>query len=491
MKISEHTRRSFIKTAGLTAASALVPSFLHGAPSFIKRNRKPNILFLPVDDLRPQLNCYGHSQMVSPYLDRFASEGMRFNRSYCQIPVCGASRASLLTGVRPTIGRFIDYLTRVDEDLPGAVTIPKHFKDHGYHTLINGKVFHHLHDARYSWSEEPWYPALNNGNWRDYIRNENQSRTEANRGLGPPFENADVPDNAYADGKIADKVIGDLHRLKDSDKPFFLAAGFLKPHLPFNAPEKYWNMYKRENIDLADNPFRPKGAPDAALHNWGELRGYVDIPREGPLTDDMAKTLVHGYYASVSYTDTQIGKVLNELNRLGLRENTIVILWGDHGWNLGEHGLWCKHCNFETSLLSPIIISAPGISGDKQTDALTEYVDIFPSLCELSELPVPHHLEGTSFVPLLNDPNRPWKKAAFSRWIDGDSIRTDRYRYTDWTKRRRDRGLVREQDIFARMLYDHKNDPMENVNIADLPENKELVTQLRTMMHEGWRAARP
>ncbi|MHC4537386.1 MAG: sulfatase, partial [Planctomycetota bacterium] len=293
---------------------------------------------------------------------------------------------------------------------------------------------------------------------------------------GPAFESADVPDNAYFDGMIADKGISDLRRLKNMDKPFFLALGFFKPHLPFNAPKKYWDLYSKEQIDLADNPFRPKGAPDAALHNWGELRAYHGIPPKGPLSEDMARTLIHGYYACVSYTDAQIGRVLTELDRLGLRDNTTIVLWGDHGWNLGEHGLWCKHCNFETSLHSPLIVRAPNIKAGSRTNALTEYLDIYPSLCKLSNLPLPKHLQGKSFVPLLKNPNLPWKKAVFSRYFRGDSVKTDRYRYTQWRDRK--------NKVYARMLYDHSIDLVENVNIAERPENKQIVKKMSKMIQE-------
>ncbi|MHC4657042.1 MAG: sulfatase/phosphatase domain-containing protein [Planctomycetota bacterium] len=232
----------------------------------------------------------------------------------------------------------------------------------------------------------------------------------------------------------------------------------------------------REKIDLADNPFRPKGAPDAALHNWGELRAYVGIPPKGSLSSDLARTLIHGYYACVSYTDAQIGRVLSELDRLGLRKNTIVVLWGDHGWNLGEHGLWCKHCNFETSLHSPLIVTAPGIKAGQKTNALTEYLDIYPSLCRLCDLSLPAHLQGKSFVPLMKKPNLPWKEAVFSRYYNGDSVKTDRYRYTEWHRKNGTR--------YARMLYDHKTDPHENVNISELPKNKALVKKLSKMLQQ-------
>ena len=446
--------------------------------------RKPNILFIAVDDLRPQLNCYGQSQMISPNIDRLAKQGLLFNRSYCQVPVCGASRASLLTGLRPTRNRFIDFDTRVDEEEPDALTLPMHFKNNGYYTISNGKIFHHLNDMQESWSEQPWHPSMtvNEKNWRDYVLEENKTIARQSKGgQGPSFEMADVPDTAYYDGKTAQKAISDLKKLKEKDQPFFLAVGFLKPHLPFNAPKKYWDMYEPDDLEMAQNPYRPEGAPDAAMHNFGELRNYTDIPENGALSEEMSRTLVHGYYACVSYTDAQIGKVLDALDELELAENTIVILWGDHGWNLGEHGLWCKHCNFETSLHTALMIKAPGIEGGKQTNALTEFVDIYPSLCELAGLPVPHHLQGMSFVPLLSNPDQPWKEYVFSKWYDGFSIKNDRYRYTEWSKK--DSSGINE---YARMLYDHVNDSLENHNIAEGAQNQELIDQLSHRLRQAW-----
>ncbi|MFQ6036776.1 MAG: sulfatase-like hydrolase/transferase [Sedimentisphaerales bacterium] len=474
MSAACYTRRDFLKVMGLGTAALGLPTTLFAAEKGPTGKKRPNVLFIVVDDLRPQLNCYGHEQMLSPNIDRLASDGVTFLRSYCQVPVCGASRASLLTGVRPTRDRFVGYNVWAQKDLPGALVLPKHFKNNGYHTISNGKVFHHRTDCIDSWSEEPWRPQ---GTWRNYLLAENIKLAEKNpRHAGPAYEAADVADNAYFDGMIADKAISDLRRLKQMDKPFFLALGFLKPHLPFNAPKKYWDLYRKQDIDLADNPFRPKGAPDAALHNWGELRAYEGIPKKGPLPDELARTLIHGYYACVSYTDAQIGRVLAELGRLSLRDNTVVLLWGDHGWNLGEHGLWCKHCNFETSLHSPLIVTAPGIEGGKKTNALTEYLDIYPSLCELCNLPLPAQLAGKSFVPLMKNPNLPGKKAVFSRYRDGDSVKTDRYRYTEWRRK--------DGKVYARMLYDHQVDPFENVNISERPENKKLVEKFSKMLQK-------
>lgn len=437
---------------------------------------KPNILFIAVDDLRPQLNCYGKSQIISPNIDQLASESLVFNRAYCQVPVCGASRASLLTGLRPTRHRFIDYATRVDEDAPEALTLPQHLKDHGYYTISNGKIFHHLNDMIESWSEAPWHPNESGTNWRDYVLEENiKLSAESDRGNGPSYEIAEVEDEAYFDGKTAQKTIDDLKRLAEKDQPFFLSAGFLKPHLPFNAPKKYWDLYDEQTISPAENDYRPKNAPDAAMHNWGELRNYTDIPAKGPLTDEKADSLVHGYYACISYTDAQIGKVLQALEDLDLAENTIVILWGDHGWNLREHGLWCKHANFETSLRAPLMIKVPDIKEGNTTNALTEFVDIYPSLCELAGIPVPHHLQGTSFVPLLTQPEQTWKKHTVSKFHNGYTIKNYDYRYTEWSDE--------QGKIYARMLYDHRTDSLENVNISEKADSESIIQQMQQTLY--------
>lgn len=470
----QYGRRDFLKTLGQGALALAVPGVLSAQP---EKPDKPNVLFIAVDDLRPQLGCYGHEQMISPNIDKLASAGVVFNRAYCQSPVCGASRASLLSGIRATRDRsFKGYLHHADRDWGAPLSLPKHFRLHGYYSISNGKIYHHRDDGRGSWLEQAWRPK---GEWggRGYLRKENIAIVQAaERGLGPAYECADVGDSDYADGKTADKAISDLRRLKGMDRPFFLATGFVKPHLPFNAPKKYWDLYDASKINLADNSYRPKDAPDAAIHNWGELRAYHGIPKKGPLSEEMARKLIHGYYACTSYTDAQIGRLLGELDRLGLRDNTIVVLWGDHGWNLGEHTLWCKHCHFQTSLRAPLIVRVPGLKGGVKTDGLTEFVDIYPSLCELAGLPAPKHIEGRSFVPLMKDPKRPWKDAVYSRFHRGESVRTDRYCYTEW--------IGKNGKMDARMLYDQKLDPDENVNIAERPENAELVKKLSARLHQ-------
>ncbi len=442
---------------------------------------RPNVLFIAVDDLRPQLACYGRTGMHSPNLDRLAASGFRFGRAYCNVPVCGASRASLMTGIRPARNRFVGYSTWAEKDAPGVTTLNTHFRSHGYYTVSLGKVFHHRTDNRAGWSEEPWVP---DNPWMGYLLpesrrawEENRAKTKRGRALGPPTEAADVPDDAYANGRLAERAVADLARLAAKDEPFLLAVGFYKPHLPFLAPQKYWALYPGNQIELPDNYHRPKDAPDVALHNWGELRAYAGVPKKGPVSDAMARRLIHGYYACVSYTDAQIGKLLDELDRLEIADSTIVVLWGDHGWNLGEHTLWCKHCCFETSMHVPLLVRAPGFEPGRSTDALVEYVDVYPSLCDLAGLPLPDHLDGRSFVPFLKDPGLAWKEAAIGRFYSGDTIRTDRHRYTEYTN---DRGK-----LLGRMLYDHRTDPGENVNLSERPETEDLNRRLHRQLHAG------
>ena len=435
-----------------------------------KEEKKLNVLFIAVDDLRPQLGSFGVNGVISPNIDRLAAMGTIFPEAYCNIPVCGASRASILTGLRPTINRFLSFDTRIDEQAPGVTTLPGYFKANGYYTITNGKVAHHKGDCIGAWDEE-WRPK---GPGRNFLIPENAAMDAVEGQRGPAWENADVPDSAYHDGKIALKAISDLKRLKEKGQPFFLAVGFKKPHLPFNAPTKYWDMYDPEKIRLADNPFKPEKAPDQAMHNFGELRNYSGIPQEGPVSDSVALNLRHGYHACVSYMDTQLGLVLDELERLDLADNTIIVLWGDHGWNLGEHGLWCKHCNFHTSINAPLIVAAPGFKGGQKALTRAEFVDIYPTICELAGLPFPGHLQGKSFVSVLDDPNSSHKDFALSKWYNGLTIVKDQFHYTEWRNK--------DDSLYARMLYDHNTDPHENVNVVDEEKYQEDIAVLSAIM---------
>ena len=495
-----HTRRDFLRVAGKGVLGGMVLRQMV-LPDHIEAmdGAKTNVLFIAVDDLRTELGCYGKSQVISPNIDRLADSGTVFRRAYCQQAVCNSSRASLMTGLRPDTSRVWSLGTHFRDNVPDAVTLPQQFMNHGYHSQGMGKIYHTGHGNRndkYSWSV-PWgTPRISNyllPESREIIR-QNRARAKAMQKEGkkarvvngPTTECADVADNDYRDGATADRAIATLGEIVD--RPFFLAMGMSKPHLPFCAPKRYWDMYDPAKIELADNPYPPKDVPKMAMTNWGEMRKYHGVPAKGPVSEEMARNLVHGYSACVSYIDAQVGRVIGELDRLGLRENTVIALWGDHGWKLGEHGAWCKHTNFELDANAPLIVSAPGLKPGA-TDALVEFVDIYPSLCDLAGLPTPEAVEGTSFVPLMRDPNLPWKSAAFSQYprgkVMGYSMRTDRWRYTEWV--RRDEG----REVVARELYDHVNDPAENVNVAGNAAHAETVKRLAAMMAAGWQGALP
>ena len=469
-------------------------------------NDKMNVLFVVFDDLRPELGCYGEEQIISPNIDNLARDGILFERAYCQQAVCAPTRASVLSGCRPDTTQIYDLKTPLRSVMPDVLSLPEHFKNNGYETVSVGKVYHHRTDDLQGWSKEP---TQSRGDWqgRGYLTDEAvenmkrnaeimRKRGDNRTGVGPAFEAADVPDNAYHDGMDADTAIQELRLLKDN--PFFLAVGFHKPHLPFNSPKRYWDLYDPESINLAENPFAPEGATKYSLTNFGELRGYFGMPKEGPVPDDQARQLIHGYSACVSYVDAQLGRVIAELERLKLRENTVIIMWGDHGWKLGEHASWCKHTNFEVDARAPMIISAPGVKGNgKHTSALAEFVDMYPTLCELCDLEIPEHLEGLSLVPVMQDPDRSWKEAAFSQYprgkVMGYTMRTDRYRYTEWIDRQyilTDQGLSQAREVKARELYDHQGDPQENVNVINLPGYAEDVKKLEATMEQGWAGVR-
>ena len=438
--------------------------------------KQKNILFIAVDDLRLQAGVYGQEMMHTPGLDRLGEEGIVFNRAYCNVPVCGASRASLMSGVRPTNTRFINYHTKKDVDLPDVPSLAKWFKQNGYQTFSNGKIYHHTNDDLEAWSEKPFNPARNKHGekWGMYQKPESIEIIKTTKEK-PAWEDADVDDNGYPEGLLAEKVIGDLKKLSKQDKPFFLSVGFWDPHLPFNAPKKYWDLYNPEDIKLADNPYKPEGAPDEAMHRWSELRKYYGMPDAGNMDDETAKKLIHGYYASVSYTDAQIAKLLNTLDELGLRENTIVVLWGDHGWHLGEHSLWCKHCNFDRVMNAPLFVSAPGYSKGVKTNSITEFIDIYPSLCELCDLPLPEHLDGTSFVPVLENPAKSVKDYAYIRYHKGESVVSENYNYTEWFN-------YKSGNVDANMLYDLKKDPKENTNVSESNQYNSTVKKMSGLL---------
>ena len=458
--------------------------------------RPLNVLFIAVDDLRPSFGAAYGGPIKTPNLDKLAARGTTFLRAYCQQAVCSPSRTSLLTGQRPDTTRVYDLVKHFRDTIPNVVTLPQHFKQNGYHAEGMGKIYHGGLDDEKSWSVPHWSPRK--PMWGPEGQAVQQRKLQAAKAAGedveriggrlrgPAWESVDnVPDNYFGDGALSEHAIETLNTIGKSDKPFFLAVGFARPHLPFVAPKKYWDLYKDGDIKLPANYRKePENAVPVALHTWGELRSYDGIPKTGPVSDEQARKLVHGYYAAASYMDAQVGRVLDELDRLGLRQNTVVVLWGDHGWSLGEHGLWCKHTNFEDSVRAPLLLSVPGQKRPgAKTRALAEFVDIYPTLCAAAGLPLPAGLAGKSLLPLANNPNATIKTLAFSQYprgnqqtgrVMGYSMTNGRYRYTEWG----DRGAE---------LYDHQTDPAENVNLAGKPENQPLLERLSRQL----RAALP
>lgn len=503
-------RRSFLQSIGAGVLTLGVSDYgppLRGCVTSARPPSddmaRPNVLFIAVDDLRPELGCYGNTVIKTPNIDLLAGRSLVFTHAYCQQAVCSPSRSSLMTGTRPDTTKVWDLNTHFRAALPDVVTLPQHFKNEGYFVQGMGKIYHGGFNDGASWSDtksgkagQDFFaedPDTDAGPEQFATRVRKIARQ--NKGdLGPAFLATDGPDNSLQDGVLADRAVAALRDLGAMQQPFFLAVGFIKPHLPFVAPRKYWDLYDPEEIPPATNPFLPEGAPTYALMERNELWRYQGVPNTSDLPEDYARQLKHGYYAAVSFVDAQVGRVLDELENLGLQDNTIVVLWGDHGWKLGEHGRWCKHSNVENDTNAPLLISVPGMEHQgKGTDALVEFVDIYPTLAELAGLPLPDHLEGTSAVPLLQNPERSWKQAAFSQYprsVDGEllmgySMRTGRYRFTRWVNRE-------DPDwVHAIELYDHATDPWENVNIAGDSGNAALIDELTLQFLAGWQGAKP
>ena len=462
------TRRDFLSTGLKAGAAAFTTGLLPKRQ--VSAQGKYNVLFIAIDDLRPLLGCYGYPEMHTPNIDALAERGTLFNRAYCQFPVCNPSRASVLTGLRPdTVGVF-DNSKNFRETVPAAVTLPQHFKAHGYHTRSVGKINHGPNALldQLSWSAPIW---------REFWR-------PIDKTMNPSWQALDVADSELEDGRIANAAVDVLKQIKDRE--FFLAVGFNKPHLPFYAPSKYFDLYPPQTFSVPVDSSLPQNAPNIASNPKG-LKAYQDISKYPPFDDEKTLELIRAYAATTSYVDAQVGLVLNQLDTLDLAENTVVILWGDHGFHLGEHGLWRKNTLFEDSVRSPLLISVPGQTApNTKTDALVELIDIYPTLCDVCQLPTPTELEGISMMPVVEQPARAWKTAAFSQLerssnVHGYSIRTQRYRYTEWGQSG-SRGVE---------LYDYEADPDETFNIAGLPENVELVAHLNERLHAGWQAALP
>ena len=433
-------------------------------------HERPNVLFIAVDDLRADLGAYGHPFVQTPNIDRLAARGTVFERAYVQQALCNPSRASVMTGLRPDDLGITDLRHHFRESHPHIVTLPQLFKEHGYHAEGIGKLYH-------NWAQPDWRGDSLSWSVPQVMHYATHGSDSAivDGALPPDLANTprtmmrDVPDDAYFDGRIADLAVQALQDHKD--EPFFIGVGFWKPHAPFNAPKKYWDLYDREEIGLAEHSDPPANVPAIAMHESREIfREYTDRASGEPTTEEKI-TLRHGYYAAVSYLDAQVGKVLNALDSLGLSDETIIVFWSDHGYHLGDQGLWSKRTNFEVDARSPLIIAAPEQSVRGRTSrSIVEFVDIYPTVADLADLPAPAHLRGESLRPLLDDPHKIVKTAAFTQhpapaYQDanptamGYSVRTDRYRYTEWRH-------LESGEVVARELYDHEEDPQETRNVA-------------------------
>jgi arylsulfatase A-like enzyme len=450
--------------------------------AYAAETKRPNVLFIAVDDLRPEINASGSKVIKTPNMDRIAARGTTFDRAYCQQAVCSPSRSSLMTGRRPDATRVWDLDTHFRTALPDAVTVAQYFKNHGYHSQGMGKIFHGGYDDAPSWSvpwQTPKAPAYASEAALK-LAADPANIDKKGRARGPAYESADVPDDTYTDGKTSRLAAKTLAELKQKGKPFFLAVGMAKPHLPFVAPKKYWDLYDPAEIYVPAFQKLPAGAPGFVGHTNGELSSYAGMPKDGIVDAATARTLRHGYYAAISYMDAQVGIVLDALEKEGLADSTVIVLWGDHGWQLGEHGLWHKHTNFEVSARAPLLISMPGQKEPgRKSASLAEFIDIYPTLADACGLPKPKDVEGVSLKPVLDDASARVRPVAISQYprndagksLMGYSIRDDRWRLTLWRDRK-------DNSIHATELYDEANDPHETVNVAAKTEHAEVIARL-------------
>lgn len=509
--LSDMTRNGFSPRNEVGAWFAAIGLLLSQLFSIVASAKPPHVLLFVADDLRPALGCYGDALARTPHLDRLAGAGLRFDRAYCQIPSCGPSRASFLTGRRPDATRIYDNRESFRKHLPDAVTLPQHFRENGYLTMSLGKVFHgkfasEIREDPVSWSVPAWRPVatqyLEPGSIA--ILRERYPKAFATaspleevlnsrRFKGPAIEASETVDAGLTDGRTAARAVEVLGDLAKEDRPFLLAVGFVKPHAPFVAPKSYFDRIGIDRIELPKQRRLPEGAPGLASTSR-EMHGYHGVPQEGVFPEETTRELVRAYAACVSFIDAQAGKVLDELERLGLREETLVVFTSDHGYHLGEVGQWCKNTNFEEALRVPLIISSPHHpeTHGRASKALVELVDLHPGLSELCGLPVRGEVEGFSLAPLLDDPDRPWKAAAFSQHAAklydpaapvGRTVRTAEHRYVQWQA---PNGAVVEEELY---ILDGTTTPGRN--LAGDGDYASTLRRHREVLSEGWRNALP
>lgn len=481
-------------------------------------NKKPNILFIAIDDLRPELGVYGNPVIRTPNIDNLANDGILFENAYVQQAVCNPSRASLMTGLRPDATKVWDLWTQFRDRIPNVTTLPQHFKQNGYHSVGIGKLYHNIFPDTASWSEPklylkqfPFDPDA------FYVTRENlkiqQHRIQERIANGKPrkkdqfghyyikanaTEIVDGPDSLYYDGAQTLVALKKLDELASNDKPFFFGVGYYRPHLPFNAPKKYWDLYNENDIEPATNTFIPKNVLPFSVNNLTELKGYTDFkdaprPLEGSLKPQDAKHLKHGYYASVSYIDVQVGMLIKKLKELNIYENTIIVLWGDHGYKLGEHNAWAKFTNYIVDNHVPLIIKSNDHSNNKKRiSQFIEFVDIYPTLCDMAEIEIPENLQGLSQLPIMNGSTTIGKETVFFQYLKesiwsvpkdneqmGYSVLTADYHYVKWVD-------WNTQTISGDELYILDQDPNENENVASYPENAHLVEKMSVLLNDNW-----
>jgi len=460
---------------------------------------KPNVLLILVDDLKPALGCYGDKIAQTPNIDALAARGTRFELAYCNQAVCAPSRFTLMLGSHSTSTGLYGLGSVLRESLPDAITLPQHFQKHGYRTESLGKIFHIGHGnqgdpesfsvAHFKEKVIEYADVASKPDGKLTREEAMFQNVEAPAGgmnslpRGAAFESPDVADDAYADGRVAAETIRRLEAAGRRDQPFFIAVGFARPHLPFSAPQKYWDLYDPALFELADNPELPEDSPVVAHKRGGEIRNYFPVPDKGDpaqIDSQLARQLIHGYYASTSFVDAQIGKVLDALEDKGLAGNTLVVLWGDHGFHLGDLGIWTKHTNYEQANRIPLIFAGPGISSGSLTNQLAESVDVYPTLSELAGLPLPEGpqpIDGLSLAPILDDPSVRVRDHAFHAYPKkkmGRAIRTDRYRLVEW----KNPGAPAKTAQLE--LYDYQTDPLETKNLAS--EKPDVVARLRAIL---------
>ena len=457
---------------------------------------KPNVLFICIDDLRPELGCYGNPHIKSPSIDQLARSATTFTNHFVSVPTCGASRYSLLTGRLPQTAAHVqneacrEFIAgKPETDVPE--TFVHHLRRNGYYTVGIGKISHYVdgllygytdpvgteYELPHSWDEMLLDAGKWGTGWNAFFGYADGTNRQGMNKQVKPYEMAEVDDNGYPDGLIASQALEKIRELSKKDQPFFLAVGFFKPHLPFNAPKKYWDLYDENEIPLSPTPFIPENVNPASLHQSGEFNGYLlgdeEANLNGPVSDAYARKLRHAYFACVSYVDAQVGKLLDELEKQGLAENTVVVLWGDHGWHLGDHLIWGKHTIFERALKSAFMVKIPSVTKGDKAEQVVSTVDIYPTVMEICGLEMPYASGGKSMMPLLRDSKAPWENIAYGYFRKGISLRTDRYRLT--------RYFRSEEPSLE--LYDHLEDPLETRNIAQT--RPELVESLMPVWEKG------